>query len=406
MTLLGILLLLKLIRSHGTTLGNPSLAFLVPKSPFSNPLAILVAGFVFATFSGKSLGQIQFDVNSSAPVRSLYSEGAFTQFPNSRLVSLELNVSTLFQPGAAQSTKEILIQCMSRREGVLIVDYTPKTELQSDVFGPMQVIQENDNSRELNLQGLGGYPGIGSAAGAWNSSEFQRQSVQYAQRPNLELTLASGSLHRQRGAYFKIRPNSQSTLEGAKTFGLILSVPANWRADFLDVTIQAAGEDPRNPRRQTVLAKQSFVVGVYQQNDTVAAGAVAEYVKQQSNLIRSVKTYARKIEQRAYPTPFHKLGAKLDLYEPQIPENWLDAVIYNSPGTSNSSGASFSELNLLQNRLAALPVDVRVAVMNFQDQKARIESLAGEELKSSRRGSNDGPQTYTLGYRGASDPVR
>jgi len=138
----------------------------------------------------------------------------------------------------------------------------------------------------------------------------------------------------------------------------------------------------------------------------VAAGAVAEYVKQQSNLIRSVKTYARKIEQRAYPTPFHKLGAKLDLYEPQIPENWLDAVIYNSPGTSNSSGASFSELNLLQNRLAALPVDVRVAVMNFQDQKARIESLAGEELKSSRRGTNDGPQTYTLGYRGTSDPVR
>ena len=130
MTLLGILLLLKLIRSHGTTLGNPSLALLVPKSPCSNPLAILVAGFVFATFSGKSLGQIQFDVNSSAPVRSLYSEGAFTQFPNSRLVSLELNVSTLFQPGAAQSTKEILIQCMSRREGVLIVDYTPKTELQ------------------------------------------------------------------------------------------------------------------------------------------------------------------------------------------------------------------------------------------------------------------------------------
>jgi len=386
MTLLGILFLLSKLRSLQAR-------------------AACLGTIAWGVMAVQSLAQVHFDVNSSAPVRSLHPNGTFSQFPNSRLVAVDFDVSTLFQPGVAQSTREILIQCMSRREGVLIVDYSPKTELQTDVFGPMQVVQEQDASRDMALQGLAGYPGIGSATGSWNQSEFQRQSIQYAQRPSLELTLASGSLQRQRGVYFKIRPNSQSTLEGSKTFSLVLSVPANWRADLLDVTVQAAGIDPRAGRRETVLAKQSFVIGIYQQNDAVAAQAIAEYVKQQSNLSRSVKTYAKKIEQRTYPTPFHKLGAKLDLYEPEIPENWLDAVIYKPAGNS------YATTHQLQMRLAALPVDVRVAVMNFQDQKARIESLAGEEWRGSegrsndgrpvRRESIDGPQTYTLGYRGA-----
>lgn len=330
-------------------------------------------------------GQVAFDVNASAGVRALHAPTAFAHTANTRLVSLELDVSTLFQPGAQQAVKEVMVQAVCRRDDVIVVDYSPRTELQTDIDGPMQIVQEKDQSRDLNLQGIGGYPGIGTISGAWNQSDYQTQSVQFLQRPAREMTVAAGTTNRQRGVYFKIRPNSQTTLEGSRKLAILLAVPENWRADLMDVSIQAAGLEPPHYRRDAVVARQSFVVALYQENDTVAAAAAAEYVRQQSNLIRCVKLFSKTIEQRSFPTPFHKIGAKLDLYEPQIPDNWLDAIVYK-PGTFPHT------------RLSTLPVDVRVAIMNFQDQKSRIESLSGALPKSAPNSST--PQTYTLGYRG------
>ncbi|MFN6136991.1 MAG: hypothetical protein ACK480_00645 [Planctomycetota bacterium] len=359
-------------------------------------IARIVAFCVGVQIGASALGQVAFDVNASAPARSLYAHSAFARTPNSRLVSLELDVSTLFQPGAEQSVKEVMIQAACRRDDVVVVDYWPRTELQSDIEGSMQVLQERDQSRDANLQGIGGYPGIGSVSGAWNQSDYQTQSVQFIQRPAKELTIAAGTTNRQRGVYFKIRPNSQTTIEGSRKLGLLLSVPENWRADLMDVTIQAAGLEPPHHRKEAVVARQSFVVSLYQENDAVASAAVAEYVKQQANLIRCVKQFSKTIEQRSFPTPLHKIGAKLDLYEPEIPDNWLDTIVYKS-GTFHHT------------RLSALPVDVRVAIMNFQDQKFRIESLSGVAFKTTGKPSmpqSSSPreaQTYTLGYRGVAN---
>jgi hypothetical protein len=338
-------------------------------------------------------GQVAFDVNASAPVRSLHAHHAFSRVPDSRLVSLELDVSTLFQPGAENIVTEVMVQAVCRREDVIVVDYWPRTEMQSDIDGPVQIVQEKDHSRDANLRGFAGYPGVGSISGAMNQSEYQTQSIQFLQRPTRELAVASGTTNRQRGVYFKIRPSSQTTLEGSRRLGLLLAVPENWRADLIDVTIQAAGLETSANRRESVVARESFVVAVYQENDAVASAAAAEYVRQQTNLVRCVKLYSKTIEQRSFPTAFHKIGAKLDLYEPQIPDNWLHTIVYK-PGS------------LHHTRLSALPVDVRVAIMNFQDQKARMETLSGVVSKTTPRSTftpnvaSEQPQTYTLGYRG------
>ena len=360
--------------------------------------AIVFSIMVFLATGACGLGQVAFDVNGSAPVKALYAHSAFSRTANSRIVSVELDVSTLFQPGAGDSITEMMVQAVCRREDVVVVDYWPRTELQSDVDGPMRIIQETDTARDANLQGLGGYPGIVGVSGAWNQSDYQSQSVQYLQRPARELTVAAGTTHRQRGVYFKLRPNSQTTLEGSRKLSVLLAVPENWRADLMDVTIQAAGLEAPQFRREGVLAKQSFVVALYQENDTVAKAAAAEYVKEQANLIRCVQLFSKRIEQRSFPTPWHRIGAKLDLYEPQIPGNWLETVVYK-PGAFHHT------------KLSALPVDVRVALMNFQDQKSRMEVLSG--AKAANRPSSiplpktqvsPEPQTYTLGYRGTNSP--
>jgi hypothetical protein len=229
----------------------------------------------------------------------------------------------------------------------------------------MQVSQDADRVREAAIRGAGGYPGVGSAQGYAFSHDNSHETVHYAKKPSLELVNAAGTLERRRGVYFKVRQSSQTTLEGARPFRIVFEVPNSWRADLLDVTIEAAGTENQHSRRPRVLSTQQFVVALYQEYDDNAANTATRYVRQQENLKQLEKTFARTIEQRSYPTPIHKLGAKLDLYEPSIPQQWLETLVYQQGVSYNLS------------KLSHLPVDVRVAIMNYLDQKHLMESLSG-----------------------------
>jgi len=309
--------------------------------------------------------QVVFDVNAMAPARAVQAYGMMSRLPGSRFVEVQLDTSALFQPGSERVVQETMVRVVSRHEEVLVADFSPRTEMQSDVFGSVQVSLDSERVRELGLQAVGGVPGLGSANGFANQTDVGHHNVHFARKPAMELLTASGTLARHRGVYFKMRQSSQMTLEGARQFRIVFEVPENWRADLLDVTIEAIGLEFPNARRTSVLTSQPFVVAVYQEHDEVAARAASNYIKQQSNLIQASRSFARTIEHRNFPTPFHKLGAKLDLYEPEIPKGWFEALVYQ-PGASTHIS-----------KLSPLPVDVRVAVMNYLDQKMWIESLSG-----------------------------
>lgn len=322
---------------------------------------------VAATVSSYSIGfgQVAFDVNPIAPARESRSIGLMNQLPNSRLVDVQLDVSALFAPGDSAIVTEYTVRIVSRHEDVQIADYSPRTELQSDVFGTMQISQEGDRVREAAIRGVGGYPGVGSAQGYAYYHDNSHETIHYAKKPAMELVNASGTLERRRGVYFKVRQSSQTTLEGARPFRIVFEVPNSWRADLLDVTIEAAGLENSHSKRPRVLSSQQFVVALYQESDDNAANAATRYIRQQENLKHSAKTYAKTIEQRSYPTPIHKLGAKLDMYEPSIPQQWLESLVYQQ-------GVSYN-----MTKLSHLPVDVRVAIMNYLDQKHLMESMSG-----------------------------
>ncbi len=322
---------------------------------------------ILASISGYTVcfGQVAFDVNPMAPARESNAIGLMNQLPNSRLVDVQLDVSALFTPGDAAVITEYTVRIVSRHEDVQVADYSPRTEMQSDVFGPMQISQEGDRVREAAIRGAGGYPGVGSAQGYAYYHDNSHETVHYAKKPSLELVNAAGTLERRRGVYFKVRQSSQTTLEGARPFRIVFEVPNSWRADLLDVTIEAAGLEKPHSKRARILSTQQFVVAVYQEYDENAANAATRYVRQQENLKLFAKTYAKTIEQRSYPTPIHKLGAKLDMYEPTIPQQWLESLVYQQ-------GVSY---NLT--KLSHLPVDLRVAILNYLDQKHLVESMSG-----------------------------
>lgn len=312
-----------------------------------------------------SFGQVAFDVNPLVAARQTESFGLLNQLPNSRFVDVQLDVSALFTPGDAAVVTEYTVRIVSRHEDVQVADFSPRTEMQSDIFGTLQVNTNQDRIREAAIRGAGGYPGVGSAQGYAYYHDNAHETVVYAKKPALEMVNAAGTLERRRGVYFKVRQSTQTTLEGARPFRVVFEVPSGWRADLLDVTIEAAGLESEHSKRTRVLSTQQFVVALYQEYDEHAARVATNYVRQQDSLKQFAKTYAKTIEQRSFPTPIHKLGAKLDIYEPSIPKQWLESLVYQQ-GVSYNLG-----------KLSSLPVDVRVAVMNYLDQKHLIECMSG-----------------------------
>ncbi len=309
--------------------------------------------------------QVAFDVNPLVAARDLGQTALLSQLPHSRMIEVQLDVSALFNPGEASRVTEYTVRLVSRHEDVQVADYSPRTELQTEILGPLQITQDADRIREGAIRGVGGYPGVGTVHGYAYGHDNSHETVVYARKPALELSTASGTLDRRRGVYFKVKQSSQNTLEGARPFRIVFEVPQNWRADLLDVTIEAVGYDHANSKRVRVLSTQKFVVAMYQEYDDHAAALATRYVRQQQRLSSLAESFSKAIEQRSFPTPLHKLGAKLDMYEPSIPQDWLDTLIFQS-------GAAYPLM-----RLSHLPVDLRVAILNYLDQKVLIESMSG-----------------------------
>ena len=332
------------------------------KSRFFHQFVAFMGSLVLICAVGKS--QVAFDVNQVAAARNSDSIGLMNQMIDSKLVDIQLDVSALFTPGDAAVVTEYTVRVVSRHEEVQVADFSPRTEMHSDIFGTMQVSTNQDRVREAAIRGMGGYPGVGSAQGYAFYHDTNQENVQYARKPALEMVSAAGTLERRRGVYFKVRQSSQTTLEGARPFRVVFEVPNSWRADLLDVTIEAAGFEHSGAKRARILSSERFVVAVYLENDDHAARVARNYVRQQQSLRNYAKTFAKTIEQRSFPTPIHKLGAKLDMYEPSIPARWLEDLIYQQ-------GVSY---NLT--KLSHLPVDVRVAIMSYLDQKHLIESMS------------------------------
>jgi hypothetical protein len=313
---------------------------------------------------------VRFDVQPLASAIEVPDTGAIRQMPASRLVQIQFEVSTIVPPEFQGAFDEAMVKMVTRKPSVQVADYWPRTEMYSSIATPLAVAENYERDRQASIQGVGGYPGVGSASGyAYFRDELHRD-VHYQQQPPMQLLTASGTIDRRSGVYFKLRSTPQAVLEGSRRFLLTLEVPNDWRGDVLEFHAVAYGrKNPDSSQGHRQLGEARFLVAVYNQGDQEAAEDAMTFVQQQARLRDMANQYASKIQKQAYPTPVHKLGQALDIYEPSVPRDYLNQWIFGSPTEQ-------------PNR--RLPVDLRVAMLDFIDSRAAIEALAGSPQATSK----------------------
>ncbi len=295
----------------------------------STPLTawmVLLAGVTMPLVVGADDACVRFDVPSAIESCEV-TDGQ--PLPHQRLVDIVIPISSLVGCRQDQQVLELLIQVRGLGNGIQVVDYAPRTRLYSEIEGTVAVEQHRERTSSLGLHANGSaYEMAGLDANA-NLGSSSGNRERYERIPEQKLLLASGTISRGSGAYFKFRHSPQTTLEGGHEIMLTLRVPATWRGGMLRVDCLATGKEKFLLREGDFRAGQaSFVIATWLKGD----GQAQQTVQQYSALESRIRGFARSLQNRdtqsaekaAWGQFFGNQGSPL-------PDNWASQfALYDS----------------------------------------------------------------------------
>jgi hypothetical protein len=181
----------------------------------------------------------------------------------------------------------------------------------------------------------------------------------------MEVVLVAGTVQRGTGVYFKLLPSAETAWEGSRTFVLVMRVSRDWRGDVMYVRCEA-----QQDRHGRVASRgvSRFVVGLHVAGDEESRAAAEHLNLAEVALRRTVAQRQHDIQRRAMPTVVHRVGALLDMYDPRIPDTWLDRFVY---GPAQIQDYEFVHY---------LPEDVQRLADRYAQAKRRMVGYSGSRL--------------------------
>jgi hypothetical protein len=236
---------------------------------------------------------IEFDSKLSFPCREVTPKDFALANRDRKVVEATLRISANF----AIDEKEIesIVYRIMLPSHLEIADHLPKTELVTDVVGTVDSRQQTATRTNLLVSfeagGKIGYrlPTVleaearASGGGKDEKANEVSSGVQVRFLPPRQLLIAAGTQDRGQTLYFKLRPFSQTTLEGEKEFAFLLVVPREWAGDnaVLDCTAYQKGY-------KDVVAQQALGVGLYMSGDRDARVRVEKLARETKTSSTSV----------------------------------------------------------------------------------------------------------------------
>jgi hypothetical protein len=308
---------------------------------------------------------VRFDTMYLVSCRDITAGAAGMSDPQQRLVEARFQVTALPAEGEPAADMQYVYQFLSPTGNLQIVDFQPRTTQTTAIAGTVAIEQSKEGNKSLDASVSGGFhPFVQGTAGA-DLAEKTLSHIRYELKPPMEVTLVAGTVQRGTGVYFRLLRAADVSWEGSREFIVVMRVPRRWRADLMYLRCEAQQEDQD---RVVTRGLSRFVVGLYSEGDDEARAVVEALNLAEVSLRRTAAQRQRDIERRSIPSVVHKLGAMLDIYDPRIPDAWLDQLIY---GPTNMQQHEFVDY---------LPADVRRLADRYAQAKQRLSDYSGKRL--------------------------
>lgn len=305
---------------------------------------------------------IQFDVPVVVEACEIPSE--LDSF-NERLVEIVIPVSTLISGKDRDAVKEFNFQVHWNRNVYPLIDYAPRTQMQSDIEGLIAVEKQKERTTNLGFSANGRIENVVNLNANAGGSQSNSETLRFDRIPEQEILVASGTIHRGTGAFFRFHPSKQFTLEGGRDLIVTFRVPMNWRGGVLRVVCSAEGKRKLFAGlTEPISATKTFIVPTYLKGDDQARRTAIEYVQRELELRRSWASYRHKIDaanDNLFAKVENALGSAKDY---SVPAGWATELI--------ESGADRALIEYER----ALPASLRRLANDFSSSRNSLYDLS------------------------------
>jgi hypothetical protein len=283
------------------------------------------------------------------------------------VITFTLRLSSMIQSPSMPRIDQWMVTCHPREEGLLVVDYSPRTETASDLSTPIQTKLSQEKTQSLGLHLDSSYSHVAGATAAADNGVKNIESVQFDRTAPVHAVTAAGTIDRGRGVYFKLRWTATQVLEGEKQFQVTLRVPQGWRGSLMDVSVRADRTEKKfaGLDQETVtVGSAHFVIATYRDGDQDAY----QYAIRLASAERELRTLAKTMEGhqsiRSLPQMLRHVVAKFD-HDSQIADTrWVSRLI---------SGRADPHLDKAINKL---PMSLRIAALDYADCRDDFAALS------------------------------
>ncbi len=310
--------------------------------------------------SAQSAPVIHFDASSMVACTDVTTTAFHEKNPHEKLVEARLAVSLLMtqgQPGALAEAGYFL-QAVERRAQVW--NFSPKTELATDIVGNISVQRDNHQNHGVQLGGGGQFEGVVHGEASFSNSTQGHAAEAFERLPAQQIVTAAATTGRGSGVYFKQRSSSQSSLEGNQLLTIVLRVPRDWRVDYLRLVCRAHGPTSKS-RPINIVGTASFLVPLFMDGDLEANQVAAHLLASEHHLLAVAQQHQQAIHKRRFPTLAHELS----LVDAAIPHDWLNVILWQSAAVEDFA---FD---------ARLPDEVRQAIEDYVEAKRAVLAWSG-----------------------------
>ncbi len=256
-----------------------------PANLFSKTFAVILLLFPMIPQDGLAQeAAVRFDVPALVEACEVLPAANTGLLTDEQLVQIVLPLSCWVTPDERREFEEFRFDVHWNRNVCPLVDYSPRTLMQSPVNGVVATENQTEHSLKaaLDLKStvVQVQPGAHLEGGTRNS-----ETTRFEEIPQHEMLVASGTIQRGTGAFFRYHPSRQYALEGGREVSLVWRVPRSWRGGILRVVCQADGHKKGFAGfREPVSASSAFIVAAYLKGDGDARNIASDYIRHEQQL--------------------------------------------------------------------------------------------------------------------------
>ena len=223
--------------------------------------------------------EIAFDLPDTIECRDATPADFAAAHPALKVIEGKFRISARVVEGSLSDVVDFLYVLESDDRTLRLQDYLPNTTLESTVVDDqVEITSALEKSQAVTADAHVVYKPL-ALGGSYLSGSKQSDSSRSKQIASKDLVLASGTTNREHGVFFRLRPSRAASLEGAKEFTFLATVPKTWRGDLCTISCTARAKKSSLVSTSVVPAgAQQAPIGMYLAGDAEAA-ALAERLR-------------------------------------------------------------------------------------------------------------------------------